>query len=91
MLVASASSMAGEKSRVAEILDSLPPMTQAQREAFDKAARSMYDAECDCLTFLMDGKVIGMRLPLSDSDRRLFILALEKNVIVPLNSSGPAH
>ena len=91
LLVSGASLAADQKSRVAEILDSMPPMSEAQREAFDKAARAMYDPSCDCLTFLMGNEVIKLGLPLSDSDRRLLILSLEKKIIIPLDGRGAAH
>lgn len=82
---------AEEKSPVAAYLDSLPPMAPEKREAFDKAARSMYDASCNCITFLMGKEVLGFPLPLSDSDRQLFLLMLERKMIVPLDSSGPKY
>ena len=79
---------AGEKTPLWEFLDSLPPMDARDRAAFDKAARSVYRKECKCLTFLLNGKPYGMRIPISDSDRRLLIEAFKHNILVPLPRAG---
>ena len=79
---------AGEKTPLGEYLDTLPPMNSLDRAAFDKAARSVYREDCNCLTFLLNGKRYGIKIPLSDSDRRLLIEGFKHNILVPLPESG---
>ena len=84
---------AGEKTPLGEFLDSMPAMDPRDRAAFDKAARAMYRDGCKCLRYLAtsSGKVAEARLPLSDSDRRLLIMAIRETVIIPLESKGRAY
>ena len=79
---------AGEETPLAELLDSMPPMAADERAAFDRAARSVYREDCNCITFLLNGEPWAMKLPLSDSDRRLIIEAFKHNMLIPLPDSG---
>ena len=83
--------LAEEKSPLAEMLDSMPPMNAVDREAFDKAARSVYREDCNCLAFLVDGKPTGFKLPLTDSDRRLLIEGFKHKILIPLSQSGQTY
>ena len=80
--------IAGEKTPLWEFLDSMPPMDSRDRAAFDKAARSVYREECNCLSFLFEGKQYGIKFPLTDSDRRLVINGLRHGLLIPLSPSG---
>ena len=77
-------------SSVDEWLEQLGPMPPDERAAFDKAARSMYRKDCECLTFLHKNKVSGFKLPLSDFDRKLLIEGIRRGLIIPLKTQGSA-
>lgn len=72
-------------------LDRLPPLPEAEREAFDKAAMSMWDKNCRCLTFLLDGEVRSAKLPLNDTDRRLLIDGIRDGYIIPLEKKNTLY
>ena len=80
--------VAGEKTPLEDWLSSLPPLDSRDRAAFDKAARSVYREECNCLSFLFEGKQYGIKFPLTDSDRQLVINGLWHGLLIPLSPSG---
>lgn len=71
-----------------EWFKNLPPMRTDDRAAFDKAAKNMYREECNCLTFVFEGKVRRADLPLSDADRQLILDGILKGWIVPFSPKG---
>ena len=73
---------AAEKSRLEAFFESLPPMSEKDRTDFDKAVRSMYFEDCDCLRFLHGGVVRKFILPLSDADRRIITEGFRRKLII---------
>lgn len=74
-----------------EWLDTLPPMTEEDRAAFDRAAAAMYSADCHCLRFLVDtGEIRRADLPLSDADRYTLIEGIRRGIYTPIQSSSDA-
>ena len=71
-----------------EFWDNLPPMSPADREAFDRAAKSIYRTECDCYTFIMKGKVRTLKRPLTNEQRWLLKDAIERGAAIPLSPQG---
>lgn len=82
---------AKERHPLLEQLDRMPPLPEAEREAFDRAALSMWDANCQCLTFLHKGVVRAFRLPLDDTARRLLIDGIKEGYVVPLEKQGAPY
>ena len=81
-------SVAGEKTALGEYLDSLPPMDARDRAAFDKAARSIYNPDCNCLRFLYEGRVDTFPLPLNTGDRTLLIEMIRRGMLKPFPAKG---
>jgi len=81
---------AADKTPLEQMLESMGPMDQGTRAAFDKAARSMYREDCNCLTYIMDGTVKKVLLPIDDVDRRLLIEGLKRGLITPFGPNGQA-
>ena len=71
-------------------LDSLPPMPAEERAAFDKAAGAMYRQDCNCLVFVstVSKKIETFPLPLSDAERRLFIIGISNGTFIPVESGS---
>lgn len=88
--VSAAPSMGEDKTPLELMLENMPPMDPETRVAFDKAARSMYHKDCNCLRYwhLSDRVIRRVDLPMSDADRRLLIEALSRGLIVPFEPSG---
>ncbi len=64
------------------------PMPADQRDAFDRAARSMYRESCKCLVYLEDGVLRQTPLPLDDRERwRLFDRIL-RGIVLPIPARG---
>ncbi len=75
---------AGEITALENWLNSLPAMNSQDRAAFDKAARSMYDPQCNCLSFIHDGIVRKAVLPITDKERHLLVEGIKRNLIIPM-------
>ena len=80
--------VAGERTPLGEYLDSMPPMDARDRAAFDKAARSIYNADCNCLRFLHEGRVDSVPLPLNPGDRTLLIEMIRRGMLKPFPARG---
>lgn len=83
-----AAPLTGAADSLDDYLAALPPMDAGVRASFDRAARSMYRADCECLTYIFEGRVKRADLPLGDADRRLLIEGLKRGMIVPFGPAG---
>jgi len=79
---------AADKTPLEQMLEAMPPMDPQVRASFDKAARSMYREDCNCLTYIMDGVTRKVMLPMDDVDRRLLIEGLKRGLITPFGQAG---
>ena len=89
-LLITAPAVAGERTPLSEYLDSLPPLPSDVRASFDRAARDAYDPKCVCVRFLIKGKVIGLKVPLNNGDRRLLIKLIMGGRAIPFSLKGRA-
>jgi hypothetical protein len=99
LLLFSVSAGAGEKTNLDQLLESLPPMADADRNAFDRAIVRSYDPSCDCIRLVDNsgnnkGRIISISrkrlLVLDDSDRRLLIEAIKRGMRIPLPPAPPS-
>jgi hypothetical protein len=81
--------VAGEETTsIRKFLDSLPPMTPSLRAKIDYETSSMYRNDCECLTFLFNGKVEKFTFPITDWDRYFLILGIKEGWFIPMNTNG---
>lgn len=69
-------------------IDALPPLSEATREAFDKAALSMYRDDCKCVAFLLEGVAKKLPWPLSERNRHMLMIGMEYGFVIPLPAEG---
>lgn len=67
-------------------LNSLPPMAEEDRKAFDETVRAIYHEDCNCLRYLLvdDQSIRKVPIPLSDDDRYMLTEGFKRGLIVPV-------
>ncbi len=88
VLLMLAAPLSGRTDGLDDYLATLPPMDAGLRANFDRAARSMYRADCECLTYIANGRVMEVKLPLNDTARRILIESLKRGHIIPFGPKG---
>ena len=89
---------AGETASVGEWLDRYE-MPSTDRSRFKAAMRSAFDPSCECFLFLRGkettegkrGKVVKVRRPKNDGDRRVIIELIRRGIWVPLQTKNQGY
>lgn len=78
----------GEENLRLKYWSTLPPLPPQQRVAFDREIRRLYHHACGCFRFLSEGKVLEIKPPLTDANRRAIIDVIQYRLAIPLTPNG---